>query len=91
MGVLCRAPVGSRGRCCLFVVKCATQQAALSAKAAVAGSFTNAAGGELYKTMCGTVVRLFKYLVNDYYEDFCSTTCDWVSTHLNFLAHGSQL
>ena len=33
--------------------------------------------------------RVACYLVNDYYEDFCSTTRDWVSTHLNVLAHGN--
>ena len=61
----------------------------MSAKAGVTGSFANASGGELYKTMCGTAVRLFKYLVNDYYEEFCSTARDWVSTQLSVLAHGN--
>ena len=82
-------PLGSRVRYFLLVVKCATHQAALTAKAAVTGSFANAAGGELYKSMCGTAVRLFKYLVNDYYEEFCSTARDWVSTQLRVLAHGN--
>ena len=73
-------PLAQHVRYFLFVVKCATHQAALSAKAGVSGSFAEAAGGQLYKTICGTAVRLFKYLVNDYYEEFCSTARDWVST-----------
>ena len=62
---------------------------ALSAKAGVSGSFAEAAGGQLYKTICGTAVRLFKYLINDYYEEFCSTARYWVSTQLSVLAHGN--
>ena len=81
------APFGSRVRYFLLVVKCGTHQAALSAKSGVTGSFAAAVGGELYKTVAGTAVRLFKYIINDYYEEFCHSVRDWVSKKLHVLAH----
>ena len=84
-------PLGPRVRYFLLVVKCATHQAALSAKSGVVGSFASAAGGELYKTIAGAAVRLFKYLVNDYYEEFCSAARAWTSTQLRVVAHGDGL
>ncbi|MEC9253541.1 MAG: hypothetical protein VX863_01705, partial [Candidatus Thermoplasmatota archaeon] len=81
-------PLGKRVRYFIAVVKCATHQAALTAKAAVTGTFAATAGGELYKTTAGVAVRLFKYLINDYYEDFCTTAWDWVSNKLRVVAHG---
>jgi hypothetical protein len=84
-----RDPLGPRVRYFLVVVKCATHQAALTAKAAVIGSFAAAAGGELYRTIAGAAVRLFKYLVNDYYEEFCKTARQWVSSQLRVVPHGS--
>ena len=74
-------------RCFLLVVKCGTHQAALSAKSGVTGSFAAAVGGELYKTVAGTAVRLFKYITNDYYEEFRHSVRDWVSKKLHVLAH----
>ena len=82
-------PLAQHVRYFLFVVTCATHQAALSAKAGGSGAFAEAAGDQLYKTICGTAVRLFKYLINDYYEEVCSTARDWVSTQLSVLAHGN--
>ena len=78
-----------RVRYFIIVVKCATHQAALTAKAAVTGSFAAAAGGELYKAIAGAAVRLCKYLINDYYEEFCNTAGDWVSSKLRVVAHGT--
>ena len=30
-----------------------------------------------------------KYLVNDYYEEFCNAAADWVSSKLRVVAHGT--
>ena len=49
----------------LMVVKCATHQAALSAKSAVEGRAASVAGGELWKSISGVSVRLYKYVIND--------------------------
>ena len=37
----------------------------------------------------GIAVRLLKYLVNDYYEEFFHTVRDWVSSKLRVLARGN--
>ena len=31
--------------------------------------------------------RLFKYLINDYYEEFCTNICNWVSRNLRIIEH----
>ena len=31
--------------------------------------------------------RLFKYLINDYYEEFCTNVTNWVSTDLTLVEH----
>ena len=31
--------------------------------------------------------RLFKYLINDYYEEFCTNVTDWVSAGLTLVEH----
>ena len=61
----------------------------MSAKSGVAGQAASLAGGELYKTLEGAAVRLSKYLINQYYEEFCTAASLWVSTHLRVLAHGN--
>ena len=82
-------PLGARSRYFVCVVKCGTHQAALSAKNGVTGSFAAAAGGELYKTIAGTAVRCFKYLINDYNEEFCNNVRCWVERELRVVAHGT--
>jgi hypothetical protein len=63
----------------LIVVKCATHQSALSARYAVEGTGAKIAGGTLYKEVTGTAVRMFKYIIHDYIEDFVARVRDWVS------------
>ncbi len=86
-----RIQLALRVRYFIVVVKCVTHQAALSARRAVIGSFAAAAGGELYQTIAGTAVRLFKYIINDYYEEFCHNVRDWVSRQLRVVAHGDGI
>ena len=31
--------------------------------------------------------RLFKYLINDYYEEFCTNVTNWVAKSLNVVEH----
>ena len=77
--------LGTQVRYFIVVVKCGTHQAALSAKSGVVGSFAAAAGGDLYKTVAGTAVRLFKYIINDYYEEMVNNVRAWVSRQLRVL------
>ena len=81
-------PLGAGVVYFLLVVKCGTHQAGLSAKNGVAGRAAALAGGELYKTLEGTAVRLSKYLINQYFEEFCTAASLWVSAQLRVLAHG---
>ena len=64
----------------LLVLKCATHQTGLSAKSSVIGraAATGAGGGELYKTITGVAVRLFKYVICDYFEEFVFSVREWV-------------
>ena len=72
-------PLGSMTVYFLIVVKCATHQSALSARYAVEGTGAKIAGGTLYKEVTGTAVRMFKYIIHDYIEDFVARVRDWVS------------
>ena len=66
----------------LAVYKCSTHQANLAAKSAVVGAAAVAAaattcaeaGREPHTVVCGVVTRLYKYLVNDYFEEFATAT-----------------
>ena len=67
----------------LLVGKCGTHQAALSAKSGVIGRAAAAAAKEAGESMdlegvTANAVRLFKYLVPDYYEDLKRSTEAWV-------------
>jgi hypothetical protein len=75
-------PCGQRVRYFLLLVKCATHQAALSAKHAIIGQAAACTGGELHKVIVGVSVRLYKYLINDYYEEFCFSVREWVLERL---------
>ena len=54
----------------LLVGKCGTHQSALSTKNGVIGWIAAAAAGDSkeYEVVIENTVRLFKYLVQDYYE-----------------------
>ena len=82
-------PLGRGVRYFLILVKCATHQVALSAKAAVEGVPTKIAGGELHKSLVGTAVRLYKYILCDYFEEVCSAVHVWVDRTLEVLPAAS--
>ena len=71
----------------LMVVKCATHQAALSAKSAVEGRAAKVAGGELWKSISGVSVRLYKYVINDYFEEFVAAVRTWLLEKLVMQKH----
>ena len=74
-------PLGQRVRYFEMVVKCMVHQSGLSAKCGVIGSAASTAGD--CHDVTGVAVRLFKYLLNDYYEEFCANTYNWVFKSLS--------
>ena len=80
-------PLAPRVRYFLAVVKCAVHQVALSAKCGVIGVAAETAGGKVYKDIAGVAVRLFKYLLLDYYEEFCTSAREWVLRALRLVEH----
>ena len=60
-------PLGQRRRYFPLIVKCMTRQTGLSAKCGVEGSAASTANGN--DDVTGMATRLFKYLINDYYEE----------------------
>ena len=63
-------PLGQRRRYFLLIVKCMTHQTSLSAKCGVEGSAASTANGN--DDVPGMATRLFKYLINDYYDGLCT-------------------
>jgi len=77
----------------LAVCKCGTHQSALAAKNGVIGraaATAAAAGGEAkeFEDVTGTAVRLFKYLVPDYYDHFRRSVEQWVHCNLEVFLPG---
>ena len=72
----------------LLLVKCGTHQAARSVLCALEGNAAKIAGGELYKSLAGTAVRLFKYILCDYFEEVCAAVHAWVHGALEVVAAG---
>jgi hypothetical protein len=71
----------------LLVGKCGTHQSALSAKNGVIGRAAAAAAeaageGKEFEDVVANAVRIFKYLVPDYYEDFKFSIATWVHLHV---------
>jgi len=75
-------PLAPNTRYFLFLIRCATHQSGLSAKSGIIGSIATVFGTCLHEAVTGVCVRLFKYVVNDYYEEFCIRVRDWVSETL---------
>ena len=74
----------------LLVGKCGTHQFALTAKNGVigraAGVAAEAAGeGTEYEGVTSNAVRIFKYLVPEYYEDFKISIQAWVELHVEIV------
>ena len=75
-----RNPLGPRVRYFAAVVKCMVHQAGLASKGGVIGPAASAAG-ECHD-VTGTATRLFKYLLNDYFDDFATNSRNWVRKNL---------
>ena len=74
----------------LLLSKCGTHQAALSAKNGVIGPAADSAAkdageGKDFEQVTANAVRLFKYLVPQYYEDFQASVKRWVHDTLDLL------
>ena len=50
----------------------------LAAKSSVAGRSAALARGSLYLEIAGVAVRLFKYLISAYYDEFVFSVNEWV-------------
>ena len=69
-----------------MVIVCGTHQVGLAAKGAVAGrAAAVAARGQLHQDLGGVTVRLFKYLINDYYDEFVFSINEWVLRDLEVI------
>ena len=80
--------LGPRVRYFLLVIVCGTHQMGLTAKSAVTGrAAACATGGELHDDIAGVTVRLFKYLIKDYFEEFVASVDEWVSRDLKLVRH----
>ena len=77
--------LGPRIRYLLLLVVCGTHQAGLAAKSSVQGRAAAVARGELHATVIGVAVRLFKYLINDYFDEYVYSVNEWVLRDLEVL------
>ena len=78
--------LGPRVRYLLMVIVCGTHQAGLVAKSAVTGRAAAAAArGQLYEDIAGVTVRLFKFLINDYFDQFVLSINEWIFRELQIL------
>jgi len=85
-GCLQERGLGPRVRYFLAVIVCGTHQTGLAARGAVTGRAAAAAArGKLYEDIAGVTVRLFKYLINDYFDEFVFSINDWVVRELKVL------
>ena len=78
-----------------LLIKCMAHQANLSTGSAVKFRAAACAGSQipgkaLGESFCGAAVRLFKYLLLDYFEEFVRATHDWVDRHLEVLPWGAH-
>ena len=74
--------IGQLVRYLLVVVICGTHQAGLAAKSAIQGRAAAVAQGVLHTDIVGVAVRLYKYLFNDYYDEFVFSVNEWVLKEL---------
>jgi len=82
-------PLGPRVVYFLVVLKCGTHQAALSAKEGVLGrsaTSTTPRAKKAAKEVTATAVRLYKYLLADYYEQFVDSVRTWAYANVEALA-----
>ena len=79
--------LGPRVRYFLAVIVCGTHQTGLAARGAVTGraAAASAARGKLHEDIAGVTVRIFKYLINDYFDEFVFSINEWVVRELQVL------
>ena len=89
-----RKAVVPGGRYFLILIKCGNHQAALTAKYAVVGEGAKAVSSDAAacEDVTATCVRLFKYVVGDYYEELVKSCGQWAraSVGRNFSLLSSQ-
>ena len=79
------APLGTRVRYFIVAMTCAAHTANRvtgSVVQGVAAQLGYVFGTALRKTICGTAVRLFKYILSDYWSEIAASTRDWVQRAL---------
>ena len=89
---IAQKPLGGKLRFFLAMLKCLVHQAALTVKSAVCGqaaALGDTTGNNLHEATPGVMVRLYKYLLCDYYEEFIQSTREWVLRSLQLLPHGN--
>ena len=84
-------PFGPRIRYFLAVVKCMVHQTGLSAQSGTTGAAAALAGGTLHEEIPGIASRLYKYLFNDYFEEFSTNAEQWVHNGLKVLKDGDPV
>ena len=77
--------LGRHVRYFLLLLRCGTHQVGLAAKNAVVGRAAKVAGGALNDELVGCAVRLFKYVICDYFDDLCRSVHEWVLRDLRVL------
>ena len=88
LAVVRAAPLGPRTLYFLVAMTCAAHSSNLVSGSVVRGlvaDLGDVKGFKLQATLCGTAVRLYKYLLSDYWEQFLEATREWVESTLQCL------
>ena len=87
MACLRQQPLPPGIRYLLILVKCGNHQVALTAKYCVIGAPAKSAAGDgsAHESVTATAVRLFKYAMPCYYEEFVRSTREWVMANVDAL------
>ena len=86
------SPLAPGVRYFLLAIKCVSHQINLAAKGAVMGPAAavgrniGSAPRAVTDRISGAATRLFKYLCNDYYEEFAQSVRDWVGRDLRLVS-----
>ena len=87
--VVSETPLGQRVRYFLVAMTCAAHTANLATGSVVQGvaaEIGDVCKSKLHLTIGGTAVRLYKYLLSDYWEEFVASTRGWVDRTLVVLS-----
>jgi len=79
-----QTPLAEKIVCFLLSIRCGNHQAALTARYAVSGVGAKTASGNsnAYADVAGTAVRLYKYVIGDYFHDFAKSAREWASSNV---------